>query len=257
MSEAKFEQAQAIVNFPEVEASIQEFWQKNRIFEKSLEIRRGRPSFTFYEGPPTANGLPHNGHVLTRVFKDIFLRYRTMRGYYVPRKAGWDTHGLPVEVEVEKELGIHGKEAIEAYGVKGFILRCMQSVFRYTTEWERMTNRVGFWVDLSDAYVTYHKSYVESVWWALSELFQKDLLYQGHKIVWWWPQGARRCRRAKSASVTKPSTTRPSMWLWNWWMSRGRSSSSGPLRLGRCLPINTPRSGPTTTTLRCATGTTS
>ena len=189
MSEAKFEQAQAIVNFPEVEASIQEFWQKNRIFEKSLEIRRGRPSFTFYEGPPTANGLPHNGHVLTRVFKDIFLRYRTMRGYYVPRKAGWDTHGLPVEVEVEKELGIHGKEAIEAYGVKGFILRCMQSVFRYTTEWERMTNRVGFWVDLSDAYVTYHKSYVESVWWALSELFQKDLLYQGHKIVWWWPQG--------------------------------------------------------------------
>ncbi len=189
MNETKFEKAQAIVNFPEVESSIQEFWRENRIFEKSLENRRGRPAFTFYEGPPTANGLPHNGHVLTRVFKDVFLRYRTMRGHYVPRKAGWDTHGLPVEVEVEKELGIHGKAAIEEYGVKGFILRCMQSVFRYTAEWERMTNRVGFWVDLSDAYVTYHKSYVESVWWALSELFQQGLLYQGHKIVWWWPQG--------------------------------------------------------------------
>ena len=189
MSDAKFEKAQAIVNFPEVEASIQEFWQKNHIFEKSLENRRGRPTFTFYEGPPTANGLPHNGHVLTRVFKDVFLRYRTMRGHYVPRKAGWDTHGLPVEVEVEKELGIHGKEAIEKYGVKGFILHCMQSVFRYTAEWERMTKRVGFWVDLADAYVTYQKSYVESVWWALSELFRQGLLYQGHKIVWWWPQG--------------------------------------------------------------------
>ena len=189
MSEMRFEKAQAIVDFPEVEASIQEFWHENRIFEKSLENRRGRPTFTFYEGPPTANGLPHNGHVLTRVFKDVFLRYRTMRGHYVPRKAGWDTHGLPVEVEVEKELGIHGKAAIEKHGVKSFILRCMQSVFRYTAEWERMTNRVGFWVDLSDAYVTYHKSYIESVWWALSDLFQQGLLYQGHKIVWWWPQG--------------------------------------------------------------------
>ncbi len=189
MSEPKFLKAQPIVNFPAVEASIQKFWQDQQIFEKSLQIREGRPKFIFYEGPPTANGLPHNGHVLTRVFKDIFLRYRTMRGYHVPRKAGWDTHGLPVEVEVEKELGIHGKAAIENYGIKRFILRCMQSVFRYTSEWERMTSRAGFWVDLSDAYVTYHRSYVESVWWALAELFRKGLLYQGHKIVWWWPQG--------------------------------------------------------------------
>ncbi|HUG81909.1 MAG TPA: isoleucine--tRNA ligase [Bryobacterales bacterium] len=189
MSEPKFQKAQAIVNFPEVEASIQKFWEENRIFEKTIESRRGGPRFTFYEGPPTANGLPHNGHVLTRVFKDVFLRYRSMRGYQVLRKGGWDTHGLPVEVEVEKELGIHGKQAIEEYGVKGFILRCMHSVFRYTAEWERMTNRVGFWVDLDDAYVTYHKTYVESVWWALSELFKQGLLYQGHKIVWWWPQG--------------------------------------------------------------------
>ena len=189
MSEGKFLQAKPIVDFPAVEQSISDFWRENRIFEKSLEARRGAPQFTFYEGPPTANGLPHNGHVLTRVFKDVFLRYQTMRGRYVPRKAGWDTHGLPVEVEVEKELGIHGKEAIEAYGVEKFIAKCIDSVFRYTHEWERMTEKVGFWVDLEDAYVTYHRSYVESVWWALSELFKKDLLYQGHKIVWWWPQG--------------------------------------------------------------------
>ena len=189
MSEPKFEKAQPIVDFPRVEESIRKFWEEHEIFEKSLRNREGRPKFIFNEGPPTANGLPHNGHVLTRVIKDIFLRYRTMRGFYVPRKAGWDTHGLPVEVEVEKELGIHGKAAIEEYGVEKFILRCMQSVFRYTEQWEKMTSRVGFWVDLEDAYVTYHKSYVESVWWALSELFRKGLLYQGHKIVWWWPQG--------------------------------------------------------------------
>ena len=189
MSDPKFQKAHSIINFSEVETSTQKFWEDNRIFEKTIESRQGGPRFTFYEGPPTANGLPHNGHVLTRVFKDVFLRYRSMRGYQVLRKGGWDTHGLPVEVEVEKELGIHGKQAIEEYGVKGFILRCMQSVFRYTAEWERMTNRVGFWVDLDQAYVTYHKSYVESVWWALSELFKQGLLYQGHKIVWWWPQG--------------------------------------------------------------------
>jgi isoleucyl-tRNA synthetase len=189
MPEPKFLQAQPIVDFPAAENAIQTFWKQNRIFEKSMEARRGRPKFVFNEGPPTANGLPHNGHVLTRVFKDIFLRYRTMRGYFVPRKAGWDTHGLPVEVEVEKELGIHGKAAIQEYGLEKFIRRCMDSVFRYTEQWERMTDRVGFWVNLSDAYVTYHREYVESVWWALSELFRKDLLYQGHKIVWWWPQG--------------------------------------------------------------------
>jgi len=189
MSKPKFEQAKPIVDFPSVEASISRFWREQDIFHKSLRLREGGPRFVFYEGPPTANGLPHNGHVLTRVLKDVFLRYRTMRGCYVPRKAGWDTHGLPVEVEVEKELGIHGKEAIEAFGIEEFIERCMASVFRYTKEWETMTERVGFWVDLPEAYVTYHKSYVESVWWALSELFKKGLLYKGHKIVWWWPQG--------------------------------------------------------------------
>ena len=189
MSKPRFKQVKAIVDFAASERAVSRFWDENRIFEKSLEGREGRPPFIFNEGPPTANGLPHNGHVLTRVFKDVFLRYRTMTGRYVPRKAGWDTHGLPVEVEVEKELGIHGKQAIESYGVERFVRKCMDSVFRYTEEWEKMTRRVGFWVDLSDAYVTYHKSYVESVWWALARLFRQGLLYRGHKIVWWWPQG--------------------------------------------------------------------
>jgi len=189
MSEPKFLKADTLVPFPEVEAQILRFWKEHQIFEKSLALREGCPPFIFYEGPPTANGLPHNGHVLTRVIKDLFPRYRTMRGYYVPRKAGWDTHGLPVEVEVEKELGIHGKAAIEEYGVEAFVRRCIESVFRYTNEWERLTERIGFWVNLDEAYVTYHKSYVESVWWALSELFKSGLLYRGHKVIWWWPQG--------------------------------------------------------------------
>ena len=143
----------------------------------------------FYEGPPTANGLPHPGHCLTRAIKDLFPRYQTMRGYLCERKAGWDTHGLPVEVEVCKELGIHSKEEIEAYGVEPFIRKCLESVFRYTQQWEQLTERLGFWIHLDEAYVTYHQSYVESVWWALKNLFDRGLLYQGHKIVWWWAQG--------------------------------------------------------------------
>jgi len=177
------------IDFPADERRILAFWKERRIFEQTLEGRDAAPPFVFYEGPPTANGLPHNGHVLTRVIKDLFPRYKTMRGFRVPRKAGWDTHGLPVEVEVEKELRIHGKAEIEKYGVEPFTQRCIESVFRYTNEWERLTERIGFWVDLKDAYVTYHRSYVESVWWALAELFRKGLLYRGHKIVWWWPQG--------------------------------------------------------------------
>ncbi len=143
----------------------------------------------FYEGPPTANGLPHPGHCLTRAIKDVFPRYKTMRGFLCQRKAGWDTHGLPVEVEVSKELGIHSKEEIERYGVEPFIHQCLESVFRYTKQWERLTERIAFWIDMDDAYVTYHQSYVESVWWALKNLFDRGLLYQGYKIVWWWAQG--------------------------------------------------------------------
>ena len=175
--------------FAETEREILQFWKDAAVFERQLAERAGGPTFVFYEGPPTANGLPHNGHVLTRVVKDLFPRYKAMRGYHVPRKAGWDTHGLPVEVEVEKELGIHGKEEIERYGIEPFTRRCIESVFRYTEEWERLTERIGFWIDMPSAYVTFHRSYVESVWWALAELFRKGLLYRGHKVVWWWPQG--------------------------------------------------------------------
>ena len=145
-------------DFPAEEARIVSSWKERGIFAKSLERRAGSPTFVFYEGPPTANGLPHNGHVLTRVIKDVFPRYKTMRGFRVPRKAGWDTHGLPVEIEVEKALEISGKEGILEYGVEKFIRKCVDSVFVYTKEWEELTERIGFWVDLSEAYVTFHKS---------------------------------------------------------------------------------------------------
>ena len=177
------------VSFPDLDATQLAFWKNTRIFEKTLEGGADKEPFIFYEGPPTANGMPHPGHVLTRVMKDVFLRYRTMCGYHVPRRAGWDTHGLPVEVEVEKALGISGREAIQEYGVEAFSRKCIDSVFQYIEEWQKMTQRIGFWVDFDSAYVTFHKSYVESVWWALSEMFKKGLLYQGYKVVWWWPQG--------------------------------------------------------------------
>jgi len=176
-------------SFPRLEKSIIRFWKEEGIYQKSLAARAGAPAFVFYEGPPTANGLPHPGHCLTRAIKDLFPRYRTMRGYRCERKAGWDTHGLPVEVEVCKELGIHAKDEIESFGVEPFIHKCLESVFRYVKEWEHLTERLGFWIKLDEAYVTYHQSYVESVWWALKNLFDRGLLYQGYKIVWWWAQG--------------------------------------------------------------------
>lgn len=184
-----FRPVPASVRFPELELEILKFWKSQDIYQKSLAARAGAPKFVFYEGPPTANGMPHPGHCLTRAIKDLFPRYRTMRGYLCERKAGWDTHGLPVEVEVSKDLGIHSKEEIERFGVEPFVHKCIESVFRYMQEWERLTERIAFWIDLNDAYVTYHQSYVESVWWALKNLFDRGLLYQGHKIVWWWAQG--------------------------------------------------------------------
>ncbi|HOA73348.1 MAG TPA: isoleucine--tRNA ligase [Phycisphaerae bacterium] len=184
-----FKDVPAQFDFPASEREILEFWERNDIYAKSLAQREGAPPFIFYEGPPTANGLPHPGHCLTRTIKDVFPRYRTMTGYYCHRKGGWDTHGLPVEAEVCKELGIHTKAEIEAYGTEKFNRLCQESVFRYMKEWEELTRRLGFWVNLQEAYVTYHKSYVESVWWALATLFRRGLLYQGHKVVWWWPQG--------------------------------------------------------------------
>lgn len=177
------------VSFPGVERRWLERWEQDDIFEKSVAQNADGPTWTFFEGPPTANGMPHPGHTLTRAMKDVFLRYRTMQGFHAPRRAGWDTHGLPVEVEVEKELGIHGKHEIEEYGVERFTRRCIDSVFRYIDEWRRMSSRLAFWIDFDDAYVTFHQSYVESVWWALQQLHKQGLLYQGYKVVWWWPQG--------------------------------------------------------------------
>ena len=176
-------------DFPNLEAQVRTFWDDNSIEQKALALRQGAERFVFFEGPPTANGMPHPGHALTRAMKDLFPRYQTMRGRLCERKAGWDTHGLPVETEVCKEIGIHSKDQIEEYGIEPFVRRCQQSVFRYVKEWESLTRNIGFWVDLDDAYATYHQSYVESVWWALKRLFDQGLLYQGEKIVWWWAQG--------------------------------------------------------------------
>jgi len=176
-------------NFPENEVTTLAFWKDREIYQKSLDQRRDGPKYVFFEGPPTANGKPHPGHCLTRAIKDLFPRYKTMKGFYCERKAGWDTHGLPVEVEVCKELGIHAKEEIEEYGVEPFIQKCQQSVWQYMQQWEQLTERLGFWVKLDEAYVTYHKSYVESVWWSLKNLFDRNLLFEGHKIIWWWAQG--------------------------------------------------------------------
>ncbi|MCC6125886.1 MAG: isoleucine--tRNA ligase [Pirellulales bacterium] len=184
-----FQAVESSISFPKLEEKIIQFWKERAIYEKSLCAREGSKPFIFYEGPPTANGLPHPGHCLTRAIKDLFPRYKTMRGYLCERKAGWDTHGLPVEVEVCKELGIHSKEEIESYGIEPFIRKCIESVFRYTQQWEHLTERLGFWIHLDEAYVTFHQSYVESVWWALKNLFDRGLLYRGHKIVWWWAQG--------------------------------------------------------------------
>ncbi len=191
MSTTAFEAVPSPFSFSEAEKQSLAFWKQEKVYHQSLEKRRGGPRFVFYEGPPTANGLPHPGHCLTRTIKDIFPRYKTMDGFLCERKAGWDTHGLPVEIEVCKELGIieGGKAAIEAYGIEGFNRACLESVFRYQRDWEEMTDRIGFWVDLDQAYVTYHQPYVESVWWSLKQLFDKGLLYQGHKVVWWWAQG--------------------------------------------------------------------
>ncbi|NLB10058.1 MAG: class I tRNA ligase family protein, partial [Clostridiaceae bacterium] len=167
------------LDFQDREHKVLDFWREQEIFEKSVSNREGSPEFSFYEGPPTANGKPHIGHVLTRVIKDLIPRYRTMKGYRVQRKAGWDTHGLPVELEVERKLGINGKEEIEAYGIEPFIQECKKSVWTYKTEWEELSERVGFWADMDNPYVTYENDYIESIWWALKEIWNKGLLYKG------------------------------------------------------------------------------
>ena len=176
------------LNFVDREKETAKFWKDNDIFKKSMKQREGCPTYTFYDGPPTANGKPHIGHVLTRVIKDMIPRYRTMKGYMVPRKAGWDTHGLPVELEVEKELGLDGKEQIEEYGLDPFIRKCKESVWKYKGMWEDFSNTVGFWADMDNPYVTYHDDFIESEWWALKQIWDKGLLYKGFKIVPYCPR---------------------------------------------------------------------
>ena len=176
------------LNFVEREKQVEKFWKDNNIFRKSMENRKEGPTYTFYDGPPTANGKPHIGHVLTRVIKDMIPRYRTMKGYMVPRKAGWDTHGLPVELEVEKLLGLDGKEQIEEYGLDPFITKCKESVWKYKGMWEDFSGTVGFWADMDDPYVTYDDNFIESEWWALKEIWNKGLLYKGFKVVPYCPR---------------------------------------------------------------------
>ena len=183
-----YEKVSTNMNFVEREKKVEKFWNDNNIFEKSIDSRKKAPEYTFYDGPPTANGKPHIGHVLTRVIKDMIPRYRTMKGYQVPRKAGWDTHGLPVELEVEKMLGLDGKEQIEEYGLIPFIDKCKESVWKYKGMWEDFSGAVGFWADMENPYVTYHDDYIESEWWALKTIWDRGLLYKGYKVVPYCPR---------------------------------------------------------------------
>ncbi|NLE77321.1 MAG: isoleucine--tRNA ligase, partial [Chloroflexi bacterium] len=184
----RFKEVDTRVDFPSLEREVLGRWKEGDTFRRSMEQRKGGPRFTFYEGPPTANGLPHIGHALTRAVKDLFPRYKAMKGHYCLRKGGWDTHGLPVEIEVEKELGFSGKQAIEEYGVAKFNARCRESVFRYVREWNDLTDRLGYWVDLEAPYITLTNEYIESVWWILKQLWDKRLLYQGYKSVPYCPR---------------------------------------------------------------------
>ena len=181
--------------FAGMEKNVAKMWKEKNIIKKHFDMNKGKRYFTFYDGPPTANGMPHIGHIETRVMKDIIPRYKVMKGYYVPRKAGWDTQGLPVELEIEKKLGISGKEQIEKYGVEKFVTECRDSVFKYVDAWEKMTEQVGYWVDMEHPYVTYHNDYIESIWWGIKELWKKNLLYEGHKVMPYCP----RCGTALSS----------------------------------------------------------
>ncbi|MBE7061283.1 MAG: isoleucine--tRNA ligase, partial [Clostridiales bacterium] len=190
-----YKKVDTTLNFLDREKEVLAFWKENKIFQQNVEANAGSREFTFYDGPPTANGKPHIGHVLTRVIKDIIPRYHVMKGDHCLRKAGWDTHGLPVELEVEKLLGIDGKQEIEKYGIEPFIKKCKESVWKYKSEWEKMSDRVGYWADMENPYVTYDDNYIESVWWAIKTIAEKGLLYKGHKIVPYCP----RCGTALSS----------------------------------------------------------
>ncbi|HXQ89899.1 MAG TPA: class I tRNA ligase family protein, partial [Solirubrobacterales bacterium] len=190
-----FEPVDPKQSFPELEERVLARWREEEVFERSLAARADAPVWSFYEGPPTANGRPGSHHVFARVFKDVYPRYKSMCGYRVPRKAGWDCHGLPVELEVEKQLGISSKQEIEELGIAEFNRRCRESVFEYVDDWNRLTERIGFWVDLDDPYVTMEDDYIESVWWSLKKLWDEERLYEGHKVVPYCP----RCGTALSS----------------------------------------------------------
>jgi len=220
------------VNFPDLERTILSFWQEHQIFKKSLELRHGARQFTMYEGPPTANGSPGIHHVLSRVFKDVIPRYRTMKGCYVPRKAGWDTHGLPVELEVEKTLGFTGKAQIEEYGVAKFNALCRESVFRYLKEWDAMTERIGFWLDLEHAYRTLENSYIESCWWALKQLWDRNLIYQGYRVTPHCPRCGTSLSSHEVALGYRDDAADPSVYI----KFKLASSSADNLKLPVALP---------------------
>ena len=183
-----YQKVSADMKFVDREKEVEKFWKDNDIFQKSIDNRKEGPTYTFYDGPPTANGKPHIGHVLTRVIKDMIPRYRTMKGYMVPRKAGWDTHGLPVELEVEKMLGLDGKEQIEEYGIEPFIKHCKESVWKYKGMWEDFSSTVGFWADMDNPYVTYDDNFIESEWWILKTMHEKGLIYYGSKVLPYCPR---------------------------------------------------------------------
>ncbi len=213
MATSKFETVDTRVSFPKLEESILKYWKKESIFQKSLDARQGGQRYVFYEGPPTANGKPGIHHVLARVFKDLFPRYKTMRGYYVPRKAGWDTHGLPVEVQVEKQLGFKGKEDIEKYGIAEFNQLCRQSVWEHVQEWERMTERIGYWADLENAYITYDNKYIETGWWILKTLWNKNLLFKDYKVTMHCPRCNTSLADAEVAQGYQDNVDDPSIYI--------------------------------------------
>src|SRR5215203_3736708 len=204
-----FEKVSPQVDFPELEREVLNLWEKTEAFEKSVERRPKERPFVFYEGPPTANGRPGFHHALARAFKDLIPRYKTMQGYRVERKGGWDTHGLPVELQVEKELGLSGKDDVERYGVQEFNRLSRESLFRYVEDWRAMSERLGFWIDMDNPYRTLDSSYIESVWWALKELYDKDLLYEGYKVSAHCPRDQTSLSSAEVAmgyeTVTDPS----------------------------------------------------
>ncbi|OUC06660.1 isoleucyl-tRNA synthase, partial [Litorilinea aerophila] len=212
-TQVKFKSVNSVVNYPELEEEILQLWRERDVFQRSMREREGGPEYVFFEGPPTANGRPGIHHVLARAFKDIFPRYKTMQGYHVLRRGGWDTHGLPVEIEVEKQLGLSGKQQIEEFGVEEFNRRCRASAMEYIRDWERLTERMAFWVDLKNAYVTFHNEYIESLWWILKQFWDRNLLYQGYKVVPYCPRCGTPLSSHELAQGYREGTIDPSVYV--------------------------------------------